>query len=172
MARNDDLNLGKGAQVEAPVKGGGKGKLIAIVVAVVLLLGGAAGAWVMLAGNDEVELADGTPSPSKAEQREPVYMPMEKFLVNFDHKGGMRYIQTDIQLMAFDARVLEHAERNMPAVRNRLIMLFSDQDFDALRTVQGKESLRQEVLLAVNDVLKASGPDAVQEVFFTSFVLQ
>ncbi|MEQ9462689.1 MAG: flagellar basal body-associated FliL family protein, partial [Haliea sp.] len=60
----------------------------------------------------------------------------------------------------------------MPAVRNRLIMLLSDQDFDALRTVAGKEVLRQDVLKAVNEVLKLSGPDAVQDVYFTSFVLQ
>ena len=57
-------------------------------------------------------------------------------------------------------------------MRNRLIMLLSDQDFDALRTVEGKEALRQDVLNAVNEVLKMSGPDSVQDVYFTSFVLQ
>ena len=177
MAAKDDLNLGKGngADDAGKASGGGKGKLIAIIAVVVVLLGGGAGAAFMLLGsNDEAaaDVAGAEPAAPKEEEREAVYMPLEKFLVNFDHKGGMRYIQTDIQLMAYAPEVLEKAQRNTPAVRNRLIMLLSDQDFDALRTVEGKEALRQDVLSAVNEVLKMSGPDSVQDVYFTSFVLQ
>jgi len=175
MAGKDDLNLGKGKDAEEAPKGGGKGKLIAIIaVVVVLLAGGGVAAWLLLGSNDEAaaETATAEPAAPKVEEREPSYMPLEKFLVNFDHKGGMRYIQTDIQLMAYEPEVLERAQRNMPAVRNRLIMLFSDQDFEALRTLEGKEALRKDVLKAVNESLKMSGPDSVQDVYFTSFVLQ
>lgn len=172
MAKKENLNLGSGKADTAPTAGGGKSKLLLIVVAIVAVLGVAVGAWFMLGSGEEVTGADATAQAPKEEKREPAYMPMEKFLVNFDHKGGMRYIQTDIQLMAYDPETLERVQRNMPAVRNRVIMLLSDQDFDALRTVAGKETLRQDVLTAVNEVLDLKGPDAVEEAFFTSFVLQ
>lgn len=174
MAKKENLNLGSGKADTAPTAGGGKSKLLLIVVAIVAVLGVAVGAWFMLGSGsgEEVTGADATAQAPKEEKREPAYMPMEKFLVNFDHKGGMRYIQTDIQLMAYDPKTLERVQRNMPAVRNRVIMLLSDQDFDALRTVAGKETLRQDVLTAVNEVLDLKGPDAVEEAFFTSFVLQ
>ncbi|MBM70498.1 MAG: flagellar basal body protein FliL [Haliea sp.] len=177
MAAKEDLNLGKGngAGDADKASGGGKGKLIAIIAVVVVLLGGGGAAAFLLLGNNDdaaTEVAGAEPAAPKVEEREAAYMPLEKFLVNFDHKGGMRYIQTDIQLMAYEPAALENAQRNMPAVRNRLIMLLSDQDFDALRTVEGKETLRQDVLKAVNEVLKLSGQDAVQDVYFTSFVLQ
>ncbi len=171
MAKKEDLNLGAGkAEAEAPK---GKGKLLLIVAAAVILLAGGGGAWFMLGAGDR-EATDGAAvaEAPKEEQREAVYLPLEKFLVNFDHKGGIRYIQTDIQLMAYDPKILDRVQRNMPAVRNRVIMLLSDQDFDALRTVAGKEALRKDVLAAVNEVLKLKGTDAVQEAFFTSFVLQ
>ena len=173
MAKKEDLNLGAGKAEAAASTGSGKGKLLLIVGALVVVLAGGGGAWFLLGGDNkeraDVAAADEAP---KVEQRDAAYLPLEKFLVNFDHKGGIRYIQTDIQLMAYDPKVLERVERNMPAVRNRVIMLLSDQDFDALRTVAGKEALREDVLTAVNEVLKLTGPDAVQEAFFTSFVLQ
>jgi flagellar FliL protein len=53
-----------------------------------------------------------------------------------------------------------------------MIMLFSPQDFDALKTLEGKEALRAEVTSAVNQVLGRKPPEAVEAVYFESFVLQ
>ncbi|MFV0277691.1 MAG: flagellar basal body-associated protein FliL [Parahaliea sp.] len=161
------------AENEAPAK---SKKMIWILLAVVLLAGGGGGAYWFLAGNKAAPVDGENPDVETEVAAEPVrdpnYLAMEKLLVNFDYQGSTRYVQTEMQLMAYDEAALAKASLNMPAVRNRLIMLLSEQDFAALRTVQGKEALRQSIAVAVNEVLTASGGAAIDDVFFTSFVLQ
>jgi flagellar FliL protein len=175
MARNDDLNLNRNGEEAQAKSAGGKGKLLLwVLLAVLLLGGGAGGAWFFLAGGEEPAEA-GTAAeeePEEQEEREALYLDLGRFLVNFDYKGGIRYVQTEMELMAYSQDAIDRAERNRPAVRNEVIMLLSGQDFDALRTVEGKEQLRRDALAAVNKALGASGKDAVQEVYFTAFVLQ
>lgn len=174
MAGNDkDLNLrgGENAGAASP-----KGRKLLWVVLALLVLGGAGVAWWFLVAN-EADSAQNAPDAKApvAEAQEPPeshYLAMQQLLVNFDYQGSMRYVQTEMQLMAHDESVLEAAAHNMPALRNRLIMLLSDQDFAALRTVEGKEALRQAVRQALNQELAERGAGAIDDVYFTSFVLQ
>jgi len=175
MARNDDLNLNRNGEEAQAKSAGGKGKLLLwVLLAVLLLGGGAGGAWFFLAGGEDPAAAEtaAEAEPEEEEEREALYLDLGRFLVNFDYKGGIRYVQTEMELMAYSQDAIDRAERNRPAVRNEVIMLLSGQDFDALRTVEGKEQLRSDALAAVNKALGASGKDAVQEVYFTAFVLQ
>ena len=175
MARNDDLNLNRNGEEAQAKNAGGKGRLLLwVVLAVLLLGGGAGGAWFFLAGGEDPAAAEtaAEAEPEAKEEREALYLDLGRFLVNFDYKGGIRYVQTEMELMAYSQDAIDRAERNRPAVRNEVIMLLSGQDFDALRTVEGKEQLRRDALAAVNKALGASGKDAVQEVYFTAFVLQ
>jgi flagellar FliL protein len=174
MARNDDLNLNRNGEEAQEKSGGGKGRLLLwVLLAVLLLGGGAGGAWFFLAGGEDPAAAEtAAEAEPEEEEREALYLDLGRFLVNFDYKGGIRYVQTEMELMAYSQDAIDRAERNRPAVRNEVIMLLSGQDFDALRTVEGKEQLRSDALAAVNEALGASGKDAVQEVYFTAFVLQ
>lgn len=98
------------------------------------------------------------------------------FIVNFVHRGSLRYLQLSLDLMYHDEAVIAQIEQQMPEVRNDLILLFSSQDFDTLSTLEGKEKLRSDVLLAVNNVIDVDpanpGPAAGGEVFITNFVMQ
>jgi len=174
MARNDELNLNRNGEEAQAKSAGGKGKLLLwVLLAVLLLGGGAGGAWFFLAGGEDPAAAEtAAEQEPEEEEREALYLDLGRFLVNFDYKGGIRYVQTEMELMAYSQDAIDRAERNRPAVRNEVIMLLSGQDFDALRTVEGKEQLRSDALAAVNKALGASGKDAVQEVYFTAFVLQ
>jgi flagellar FliL protein len=171
--KKEDLNLGKG---KGKAKGkddeaakGGKGKLIIIAVAALVLIGGGAGAFVFLSGGDdaEAEVAVVEELPD-----EPLYLDMKKLLVNLEHEGDSHYFQAEIQLMSYSKEVIEQAFRDRPAIRDRLIMLFSGQDFAALKTVEGKEALRAAALRTVNQTLELTPPNVVEEVYFENFVLQ
>jgi flagellar FliL protein len=61
-----------------------------------------------------------------------------------------------------------------PVIRNDLLMLFGTQDAAQLATREGKEKLRDESLALVRKIVKAENgkPDTVDNVFFTSFVMQ
>ena len=150
-------------------------KIIIIAVVVLLLLGGGAGAFFLLQGaEDEAVAAEGGEAVVEEEpQGDPIYLSLNPaFLVNFDHNGTIRYLQVEMQVMARDQEIIDKVQVNMPAVRNKVILLLSDQKYDDVSTVEGKDKLRQEVLTAVNEALQFSGKNALDEVFFTSFVIQ
>lgn len=98
------------------------------------------------------------------------------FIVNFVHRGSLRYLQLSLDLAYHDESVINQIQEQMPEVRNDLILLFSSQDFDSLSTLEGKEKLRTEVLLAVNNAIEVDpanpGPAEGGEVFITNFVMQ
>ena len=150
-------------------------KIIIISVAVVLLGGGGA-AFFLLKGGD-AEPAQGMDAEQGEvvveELSDPIYLPLSPtFVVNFEHKGGIRYLQLSLQVMSFDEEAIEKVEANMPAVRNNLILLFSGQDYGFLTTVEGKEKLREEVRDSINELIHLTDKSKVNEVFFTGFVMQ
>lgn len=99
------------------------------------------------------------------------------FVVNFTHRGTLRYLQVSIELMYNEQEYIDLVDEKMPAVRNALILLFSDQNYETLSTLQGKEELRNSILLAVNDVIGLSveaEENSVPpgQVYLTNFVMQ
>ena len=177
--KNDDLNLAKGQPAEEGAAGGsgGKKKLIYIVLALLVLGGAAAGGYFMLGGKAGPEMAtdaDGEPAAAPEEpEDDPIYLALSPaFVINFEQGGRTRYLQIEMQIMSYEQDVIDKVESNMPAVRNGLILLFSDQDYPSLNTVEGKENLRKQVLDSINKVIRAKGTDRVDDVFFTGFVMQ
>lgn len=149
-------------------------KKIIIISVVLVLLGGGGAAFFLLNGSDPEPVADTEQGEVEVEQlSDPIYLPLSPtFVVNFEHKGGIRYLQLSLQVMSFDEAAVEKVEANMPAVRNNLILLFSGQNYDFLTTVEGKEKLREEVRDSINQLIQLTGSSKVNEVFFTGFVMQ
>lgn len=170
MAGKDDLNLGKDA-AETEEKSGGKGKLLIIIAAVVVLAGGGGAAFFLMSGGDEAE-AEAVEEVVEEVPEIPLYLDMEKLLVNLEYQGRTRYVQAEMQLMSYQQEVIDQASRDMPAIRDRLITLFSAQDFAALKTIEGKDALRAEALKAVNQALGLTPPKAIDKIYFENFVLQ
>lgn len=171
MAKKEDLNLGKDGAEES----GGKGKLIIIIAAVVLLLGGGGAAYFFLAGGEDAAEGDEVAAEEAVVEeapKEPLYLDMKKLLVNIEYNGKTHYVQAEMQLMSYSQEVIDQAFRDRPAIRDRLLILFSGQDFAALKTVEGKEALRAATLAKVNETLGLEPPNVVEEVYFENFVLQ
>ncbi|MGV3592825.1 MAG: flagellar basal body-associated FliL family protein [Gammaproteobacteria bacterium] len=117
--------------------------------------------------------AEGNPIVAKT----PHYLTLDPpFIVNFVHRGSLRYLQLSLDLMYLDESVIGRIQEQMPEVRNDLILLFSSQDFETLSTLEGKEKLRSDVLLAVNKAIDIdpASPGAAEggEVYITNFVMQ
>jgi flagellar FliL protein len=79
-----------------------------------------------------------------------------------------------VEAMTRDPPTLEMIKNNEPAVRNDLVMLFSSQDNATLLSPDGKEKLRNATLEVVRKIVTAEGgdPKSVENVYFTSFVIQ
>jgi flagellar FliL protein len=85
----------------------------------------------------------------------------------------LRYLQVGVAVMTRDQAMIEQVTNNLPHIRNNLIMLFGNQDQNALNSTEGKETLRRQTLEEIQAILqKETGKPGVEDVFFTSFVMQ
>lgn len=186
MAKDDDLDL----DVEGVAPPQKSRKLLIIVLIVILLLGISATATLVLTGvlsggkGPAVAEATETDGKSKKDSKggkgdaEPKaalnYVPLDPpFVVNFSASSDIRFLQITLEVGTRDPAVVELVKEHRPAIRNSLVMLFSSQDPHALNAREGKEQLRADTLAEVQKVLKAeTGDVGVENVFFTSFVMQ
>lgn len=182
----DEATQKKRSEDEESTEGssGGKRKLILLVVGAILLLGIGIGAGFFVgnmtaddpdsaesAGVDEDDDEDS--DRKKKDDRHNIYITVGKLLAAVEHNGSTRYIQAEVDLVGYEKSVMDDAQHNVPALRNRLLLLFASQDFDQVRTIAGRERLRLESLKAVNDVLELDPKgDRVEDVYFTAFVIQ
>ncbi|MES2819737.1 MAG: flagellar basal body-associated protein FliL [Pseudomonadota bacterium] len=173
MAKKSPAPSAPGA--EAKPAGKGKLKLIILIVVALLLAVGLSvgGTWFLLSKDKPKEEAAVVESVPVGKQPAIYEALMPAFVVNFNHQGRQRYMQVSVALMARDQVALDALKVHMPLLRNRLVMLFSGQDFAALITPVGKEMLRQQATASVQELaLKETGKPAVEQVLFTNFVLQ
>jgi flagellar FliL protein len=96
------------------------------------------------------------------------------FVVNFEDKGVVRFLQVSVQIMTRDPNTAEMFKQHDPVIRNDLLMLLGNQTFDTLSSREGKEKLREESRKAVANIIKEEGgnPKNVEQLYFTSFVMQ
>jgi len=108
------------------------------------------------------------------ESQPAIYIPIDPaFVVNFADQGKARFLQVTVEVMTREPEMPEKIKLHMPVIRNNLMMLFSDQTYDGVSTVEGKETLRGEALEVVQQILEdETGDPGVEAIYFTSFVMQ
>ena len=172
MAENEELDQDLDLDAKPA---SGKKKIIIIVVAALLIIAGAVGVTLMLLGGDEDKAEDAGDEvvAEDVASTETHYLPLDKMVITFAQTGGAKFLQIEMQLMAHDEAVLEVIKEHMPVVKNDLLVLLSGQSSAQLRSLEGKEALRGEVLTAVQKIVTDNaGLKGPQAVYFTSFVMQ
>ena len=185
------------AKQEPAAKGGSKKLLIIIAAAVLVLGGGGAGAFFFMhksAADEEVsadsgegEQADakdtkkekGKAKGKKGKAAEPklpaIYVEFNPpFVVNFDAKGVMRFLQVSMQVMTRDHETSELIKLHDPKIRNNMLLLLGSQTIDTISTMEAKEELRKKALETIAKIVEDEGGEGkkVEDLFFTSFVMQ
>ncbi len=166
--------MAKGA-AKKEESGGSKMKIIIIAaVGISVLLVAAVGGTLFMTGALTKKSASSATQAAAPVQAPPVYFSIKPpLVVNFQHPTQARFLQIGIDVMARDPHVIEAVKANMPAIRNRLIILLSAQSYDQISTPAGKEKLRKEVLASINEELHKAGVHGkVADVYFTNFVMQ
>ena len=150
-----------------------KSKLPLIIGLVVVLAGGGAGAYFsgMLGGDGEESAEKETVDVSTLPAQ---YIPFKPdFVSNYTVNGKSRFMKVVVSGMTRDDETRVAMNNHMPALRNALVMLFGAADFDALRTAEGKDALRQAALEVCQEVIqKELGKPGIEQILFTDFVLQ
>jgi flagellar protein FliL len=170
------------AAAPAPAKSSKK-LLIIILAAVVVLGGGGAGAFFAFAGKDKEKGKEDTEHAEHAAEAKDEHAPRlpaqfvtmdPPFVVNFGPGSSVRFLQIAVQLMTRDPHMVEFLEHNSPIIRNDLLLLFGNKQVEDVSSNEGKEALRAAALEAVRKVVSAEGqkPEALEAIYFTSFVMQ
>jgi flagellar FliL protein len=190
MAQPDELEL----DVKA-TKSSGKGKLIMLIAAIMLLTTGTIIGVLYFMGMLGTHSES---SPDKADNKKEIavkpsfYLSLQPaFVVNFEDQTHASYLQVEMQVMAHSKHVLDIVDENMPVVRNNILFILSAQKYEQVSSRAGKEKLQKTILEAIQKVVadaakakqagakgKEEKKDAatkvanVQQVYFTSFIMQ
>jgi flagellar FliL protein len=84
----------------------------------------------------------------------------------------VRFLQISMEIMGKDQKGIDSVQKNMPLIRNNLLLLMSNRDYQSLMSREGKDKLRQEALTEIRAVQKKQGGADVEDLLFTSFVVQ
>jgi len=182
-----------------PKKGGGMKKLLLFVVAPLVLVGGGVGGGLFAAGKmgagKEAKHEDPNrpklvlkgagehEAPEAHEGAEPAepnpavykstYYPIEQpFTSNLRDTDG--FLQVGIGVSTFyDSKVIDHLKESEMPVRSAVLETLAQQDAAFINTPQGKVALRKALKVAINNVLvRREGFGGVDDVYFTSFIIQ
>lgn len=94
---------------------------------------------------------------------------LEPFIANLADDGGRRYLKATFQVDFGGTEVPAAMNARLPQTRDLLLTLFTSKTFDEIRTPEGKQQLREEIIARVNQVLDR---DLAKAVYFTEFIVQ
>ncbi|NRB38127.1 MAG: flagellar basal body-associated FliL family protein [Pseudomonadales bacterium] len=168
-------------------------KIVIIVLLVVLNLGVAGGAAYFFMSKDKPAAAEGEEGAEGQEgeegaegeegggnkkvskkRKDAIFESLEPaFVVNFEHRGAVRFLQVKVDVMSRDQGVIDAVNSLEPMIRDALLMILGSSNYESISDTEGKQLLRDEVRVAVNDILKReTGEGGIEEVYFTKFVMQ
>lgn len=163
------------AEVPAPKR---KGPLLMIVLMLFVALAAGGGVYFFVGGKTEKSEQESTAAAgsSESKRKEPAqYVRLDPpFVVNFEAKGLMRFLQVSVEVLTRDTATADLIKKHDPMIRNDLIMLLGNQEYTTISTREGKEQLRAAALQAIAKVIGDEGgnPKQVEQLYFTSFVMQ
>lgn len=123
---------------------------------------------------------------SNIQQPTGIMYELDNKVVNLAEPGGLRYLQASIVLelwpLSENFYLLQGEERNLaqdefvqliddrrPIIDDIVTTTLSSKSFNEISTVDGKQTLKDELMSAINNTL---GYQGVINVYFTSFVVQ
>jgi len=110
---------------------------------------------------------------SEGEGKGSLFLPLDPpLVVNFEEGSAVRFLQISMEVMGKDQKSIDSVQKNIPLIRNNLLLLMSNRDYQTLMSRDGKEKLRQEALAEIRAVQKKQNGEDIEDLLFTSFVVQ
>ena len=158
------------AEVPAGTEGkkGKKGLIIGVLVALIAIGAGAGGTWYFMKMNGDASEEPAPPKPKPTK-----FMDLELFTVNLNADEGGQYLQVGLTIKIKETPVEQEIGKQMPDIRNRILMLLSSKKSSEVNSIVGKQQLSQQSVEEIKQSVKTEEFQSdVLEVLFTSFVIQ
>lgn len=147
-----------------------KGLVIIILIAIIAICAGAGGTWyfMQISGDGESE----TEKP-KSKVKPTTFIDLDIFTVNLQPEENNQYLQVGLTVKARETEVVQEMAKQMPLIRNRILMLLSSKKAADLSSIAGKQQLSQQISDEIRHSIDSEDlQEDVREVLFTSFVIQ
>ncbi|HHT00326.1 MAG TPA: flagellar basal body-associated FliL family protein [Thiomicrospira sp.] len=108
-------------------------------------------------------------------ERVPKYFSMDKVVVNFRGEGKAKFLAIDLKFMSYYPQLVEvEMEHLRPILKNDIDRLLRNQTYSKLKTPNGPDELRAEILKVAREVLEEHKlyPDLLEDVYLDRFVMQ
>lgn len=105
----------------------------------------------------------------------PKYFAMEKNIVNFQGEGKAKFLAVDLKFMSYYPQLVEvEMEHLRPILKNDIDRVLRSQTYTKLKTPDGPDVLREEILKTAREVLEKHRlyPDLLVDVYLERFVMQ
>ena len=124
----------------------------------------------MLAGN---QLASAASDGGEGDGSQ-LFVKLEKPLIfNVFSEDSVHFVRVTIEIKLTDPHFAPQIQANLTPIIHNLLLLLSEQPYFQYQTVAGKKKVRDEALALVRQVVKEQvGKPAVDNIFFTSLVVQ
>ncbi|MFQ5543471.1 MAG: flagellar basal body-associated protein FliL [Nitrospiria bacterium] len=123
--------------------------------------------------DDEIDEEEAAPDEGEegapAKKKDIVIFDLDPFVVNLADTPDVRYLKVTIKLDLLKEQYVEQVTKRIAQIRDTLLILLSSKEFEAVRTVEGKMELRDEILQRVNSLFRRR---KVRNAYFTDFVTQ
>lgn len=94
---------------------------------------------------------------------------LEPFIVNIYDGQELRYLKVKVELEMTAPAIKAEIEGKLAPIRDSVLILLSAKTLQDVQDVQGKNTLKDEILGAIN---KNIPPGKIAKVYFTDFVVQ
>lgn len=95
------------------------------------------------------------------------------FVVNLAEDNALAFLQVNAQLKVTREDIKKHLYLHMPAIQHTVMLVLSEQSSADIKSVAGKQKLRETTLKEIQGLLEEQiGDPAVDEVYFTGFIIQ
>ena len=188
MAEKKKANPKADKSAEKPP--GGRLKLIILIVILLLLLAAGGGAayyflWYGKSADEagESEASAETPAETVAQSEQStaappefaplVYHKLDGLTVNLSPGAPVRFLRVTLTITTPNPAVITAVDKHMPMLRNDILTLLAAQEYAALNTPEGKDTLRESLRQTlVRLLVRASEPSDIRDVLFNELIMQ
>ena len=112
--------------------------------------------------------------PSKEEVEQTVQVkkaiwPIDSIIVNLMDNNGERYLKITIQLEVSNENCILELDSLKPEIMDGLLDILSSKEYKEIVGFEGKQRLRDEIAIRVNNYLSKG---QITKVYFTEFIIQ
>jgi len=157
-------------EVKANPKGKGKRQLIIIIIAILSVFASGGGVWYYM----QAQLKEALGETAEPKPIPTTFVELDIFTINLMPEESNQYLQVGLTVKTTESdEVIKEIGKQMPAIRNKILILLSSKTAAEISSVDGKKQLSTQIVDEIKQSIDSEEmQEQILEVLFTAFVIQ